>query len=600
MTALPTSYAPISIDYTSRDYYAIREQLIARVQDRLPNWTGNNEADFGLALVEAFSYLGDLISYYIDRNANEAFLSTATQRDSIINLAETYGYTPAGYRSATVPVQFVNTETASTVSVASASGNGTTITYVATNDFSVGALVTVTGFTTTALNVSGATITAASPTSFAVANSFSGASGGSESGSATMSPVAITLLAGTVVSGEVTVGDTVQTVYFTILTDAVADPAVANGLVEVTAVHGQSVTLVSSNANTYGELIGYGDANSLPNQTYQLNESPSADNTVNTPVTVYVQDGDSYSTWTQVQHLVDYGPTDQVFSLFSDANNNVFVQFGNGISGLIPVPFSEIRVVYTVGGGTIGNILPQTLNTIEYSPGYTTNQLSYVKNVITIQQPDLGTGGTDPESVALIKAIAPVYLRANTRAVTLADFNSLALGVTGVGKANAVASTWTSVTLYIAPSRDINTTDLQPGLNADGSPANEYTTLSATVQSALTPNLLIGSSLTIQPPTYIDVILALQYTANPQYTHSQVEAAIKSMLVSTYGYFNNNFADTIHKEDIEGACNALPQVRVATVTVLHAAGGSGLVTPLVGTAGQIFRFQEGNISLGSS
>ena len=598
MTTLPTSYSPISIDYTSRDYYAIRDQLIARVQDRLPNWTGNNEADFGVALIEAFAYLGDLISYYIDRNANESFLSTATQRDSIINLAETYGYTPSGYRSANATVEFINTETTSTASVTAAIGNGSTFTYTATNSFVVGAKVTVTGFTTTAFNVSAVTITAATPTSFSVAGSYSGSSGGSESGTATMTPVAITIPTGTVVSGDVTVGDTVQTVYFTTLQDGVADPTVANGFVSVPAVEGRSVTLVSPTANTYGELVGYADVNSAPNQTYQLTETPAADNTTNTPIVVYVQDGDSYSKWTQVAHLIDYGPYDQVFGLFSDASNNLYIQFGNGVSGLIPVPYSEIRVSYTVGGGVIGNILPFTLTNLEYIPGYTSNQLSYAKNIITIQQPEIGSGGTDPESLELIKALAPVYLRANTRAVTLSDFNSLALGVTGVGKANAIADTSTSVNLYIAPYRDINTTDLQPGLNPDGSPSAEYTSLSATVLSTLTPNLLIGTSLTIQPPTYSDVIVAIQYMANAQYTNSEAEAAVKSMLVNTYGYFNNSFADTIHKQDIELACNSLPQIRVSSVTVLHRQGDSGVAT-LVGDPGEIFRFQEGNISLGA-
>ena len=89
MSTAQVSNIPISVDYTGRDYYSIREQLIARIQERIPEWTASDPADFGVALVEAFAYMGDLISYYIDRTANEFSLATATQRNSLLNIAQT-------------------------------------------------------------------------------------------------------------------------------------------------------------------------------------------------------------------------------------------------------------------------------------------------------------------------------------------------------------------------------------------------------------------------------------------------------------------------------------------------------------------------------
>ena len=89
MTSAASSI-PISVDYTSKDFYSIREDLIARVKARIPDWTGEDAADFGVALIEAFAYLGDLMAYYIDRTANEAFIGTATQRRSVLNLAQTF------------------------------------------------------------------------------------------------------------------------------------------------------------------------------------------------------------------------------------------------------------------------------------------------------------------------------------------------------------------------------------------------------------------------------------------------------------------------------------------------------------------------------
>jgi hypothetical protein len=108
------SNIPAAIDYTSRDYYALRNELIARVKARINTpdsgkiWTGEDPADFGVALIEAFAYMGDILNYYIDRAVNESFLPTATQRQNIINLANIYGYNVAGYRASTVPVKFFN------------------------------------------------------------------------------------------------------------------------------------------------------------------------------------------------------------------------------------------------------------------------------------------------------------------------------------------------------------------------------------------------------------------------------------------------------------------------------------------------------------
>lgn len=118
----PASSIPVSVDYTSRDYYALREALIARVKARVeaanPNrqWDGTDPSDFGVALVEAFSYMGDVLGYYIDRVANESYLLTATQRQNVINIARSYGYTPSGYQAAITTLSFTNL-TASSVTV---------------------------------------------------------------------------------------------------------------------------------------------------------------------------------------------------------------------------------------------------------------------------------------------------------------------------------------------------------------------------------------------------------------------------------------------------------------------------------------------------
>lgn len=515
MTTAPVSNIPISVDYTGRDYYSLREQLITRVQDRIPDWTATDPADFGVALVEAFAYMGDLIAYYIDRTANEAFIETATQRDTLLNIAQTYGYIPAGYRQSYVDVTFFNS-----------------------------------------------------------------------------SENTVTLPAGTVVSAQVTIGDVTDTVYFTTMADAVI-PAIVDespGTYTVGATEGRSVTLVSSNTTAYGELIG--TSTGTPNMSFELGETPVVDGSVE----LYIQDGDVYSKWSQVQHIMDYNPTDTVYTVTSDEDNVVSINFGDGVSGVIPTIYSEIRAKYIVGGGMIGNIGAATVDTLEYVVGLSESQITALQNSITITNELAAIGGSDPETNDQIRVAAPASLRALNRAVSIQDFKDLALSVTGVGKAGATAAVWTSVTLYIAPSRTAEDSDQSPGLDEVGDPTVEWTNLQTNVEDFLQDKTLIGTTVTVQPPTYVDCVLEIQYTKLAQYTTAEVELNIKQMIVSAYGYVNLNFEQTIYPQDIEYSLQQTLGIKTAKLLALHRVGDTGLNT-LTGAPEEIFRFLETNLSL---
>lgn len=90
----------MAFDYSSRDYETIRADLLARAARVFPEWTDRDPSDFGMLLVDLWAYMGDVMHYYIDRAAGEAFLSTATQRESVLALANLLDYVPRGRYSA--------------------------------------------------------------------------------------------------------------------------------------------------------------------------------------------------------------------------------------------------------------------------------------------------------------------------------------------------------------------------------------------------------------------------------------------------------------------------------------------------------------------
>lgn len=103
---LPT-YVP-QVDYTSRDYTSIVQDMVTLIPTYAPNWTNRDPSDFGIALIQIFGWLGDQLNYYIDRSANEAFITTASQRDSVLKIASLLGYVPTNATASTVTLTFQN------------------------------------------------------------------------------------------------------------------------------------------------------------------------------------------------------------------------------------------------------------------------------------------------------------------------------------------------------------------------------------------------------------------------------------------------------------------------------------------------------------
>ena len=512
---MATNEIPVSIDYTSRDYYALKEELIARVQARIPEWTASEASDFGLALVEAFAYMGDIANYYIDRVANESFITTATQRDSILAIAETYGYAPSGYANALVTVKFYNESTA-----------------------------------------------------------------------------VVVIPAETRVSGEVVFADTVETVIFTTMSDCSIAAAVdgARGESTVVAYHGELNTVEAN--SIYGAQLGSSDGE--PNQKFEIQDSP----VVTDSIEVYVQGGTAWKKWTRVPHLLDYGQNDAVYTTRLDQDNNTYILFGDGISGAIPTYQSVIRVKYVVGGGTVGNIATGIIDTIIKVPGLSQQQTNALSGYIDVTNTTNGLGGSEPESNDSIRQNAPLYLRAQNRAITLDDFENLALSVDNCGKANAIANSPTSVTLYIAPYRGFEEFEPTPGVvESTGAATVEWDALKSSVNDYLKDKMLIGTTLTITKPVYVPVTANIQYTLNGEFTQAETEKAIKTKMVENFSYNYIDFGAELTVQDVEYVLQRVSGVKTGKCRFLYKTGGTPSLSGITALANEILTFAEPNIIL---
>jgi hypothetical protein len=961
MTA-PATSTPISVDYTNRDYYAIRDALIERVKDRTGDaWKGTDPNDFGLAIIEAFAYMGDMLGYYIDRVANESYLLTATQRDSLLNLASMYGYTPSNYVSASVPLTMTNnagyrgslggailetgtidsvtkagyakiivpndhpfevndkvivgeipssldttlggepitfytsvyngtynvkyvgydtygsnviwyrpasaigsivsgsglftvtmpagsvstsfvefspavgqkvvisgststgdgyngiwsvdtvtdststtpasftvntTAAAAEINFANDSGTDFTYSYDYAKDIVVGQKVGISGVrsasnnsggvpTLTHFNFASATVTAAKsknatinvvsgsgsavtfnsskafevndivsiygisstpnnndaspgveynvanvvisavtvveagitvvtpdtlginqvkftsashlfevgdyvtisgvvptvynmeevriistttntftvnaswteafesgPSSAAKATMYRFTAPGTSSESATSSGVAVCkqftvaqgantnpgafVAGGTPLVSPLTGGTATVTsaeIYYADLpvvvlngtagyvlnegsttvpegSQVVADIQAESGTQRVVfstqsdlvlayrstdtvyAFHGEDISFRAENAavglsDIAGKLLGL--SNGTANQEFPLDE----DNVPVGSIQIFVKESGTWNEWTQVEHLQDYGPTDNVFQVSVSGTGVVNVNFGEGVSGRIPPQDSEIKTVYIAGGGTIGNVGVGTLTKWDYIP----LDEEEIRANVTVTNYLPATGGSDPETDNSIRYNAPRALRTLNRAVTLEDFSNLSLTVGGVGKANAVADSRSSVTVYIAPTDDGREVPGFVGaLDNPGEQTAGMNSLIDAVELYLSDKVQIGTTVTVLAPVYTAVSLGILYSVLPNYQSAVVETNIKKYLVESFSYENMGFAEVLTPEEVEFKLRQVPGVSNIRLDAMHRAGGSGR-NSIVADADEILVFTATNFTL---
>jgi hypothetical protein len=85
------------IDYTSRDFESLKRDLIEYTKIYYPDTIKDfNDASFASLMFDTVAYVGDILSFYLDYNVNETFMSTATEYENILRHARTLGYKSEG------------------------------------------------------------------------------------------------------------------------------------------------------------------------------------------------------------------------------------------------------------------------------------------------------------------------------------------------------------------------------------------------------------------------------------------------------------------------------------------------------------------------
>ena len=83
------------VRYLNRDFADFKDSLIAFAKTYFQNtYNDFDPADPAMMFIEMASYVGDVLSYYLDKQIKEMLLLHAEERSNVTLLAQALGYKP--------------------------------------------------------------------------------------------------------------------------------------------------------------------------------------------------------------------------------------------------------------------------------------------------------------------------------------------------------------------------------------------------------------------------------------------------------------------------------------------------------------------------
>lgn len=457
------------VDYMARDYTSLLQAMRAQIPSKLPQWTDfSNEADFGNVLLELFAHIGDILSYYQDRVANESFLGTAQTRRSIIEHLRLIGYTLA-----------------------------TAVPAAASLDVTVPAAVND-------------VVTIQRGDAFATSSQKSKPS----------------------LRFEYT-RESPLTIDFSAIT-------AVNGKKKFSGLPVEEGRLITS------EVLGTSDGS--PNQRFVLAHKGlilrpvAAAQQPNRDVILLTQLGANIVPWALKETLA-FSAGQNDFAIEVDQNDTATVIFGDGNFGAIPASGAQIQATYRVGGGSAGNTPANTIQNIVGAP-----KLAQLGAQVT--NPDPSTGGDDREDIQHAVQHAPAVFRSLKRAVTEEDYRALALSFKGVGKVQAHATSWNTVTLSVAPEGGGKVSDV----------------LEADLKAFFEDKRMLSQIIEIVDVTYVPIYVTAEIGVQSYYLPSDVQANVQEAAAALLAFNDVDFGMPFYLSQFYEVADTVPGVKFVNIT----------------------------------
>lgn len=264
--------------------------------------------------------------------------------------------------------------------------------------------------------------------------------------------------------------------------------------------------------------------------------------------------------WTAVDELLRSGESDAHVVVEVDEDGATTLRFGDGVLGRRPSAGSSVNVRYRVGNGVAGNVGPETIVNVAATAK------TPLPAGVRVRNPIAATGGTAPESVEDVRALAPSAFRTQiARAITPEDYAHIAERDERVQRA-AAEFRWTGSRILVRVALDpLHTDDLDPDI-------------SAAVAARLEPVRRIGHDIEVVGASYVPLYVALTVSVASGYQRGHIRAALEAELGSAttldgrLGFFHPDaltFGDPVSQSGIVARALAVTGVRNVAVIRLE-------------------------------
>jgi len=159
------------------------------------------------------------------------------------------------------------------------------------------------------------------------------------------------------------------------------------------------------------------------------------------------------------------------------------------------------------------------------------------------------SGGAERESIEHAVFHAPNVFRSLKRAVTVEDYESLALNFKGVGKVRAEALNWNIVSLFVAPEGGGQASDL----------------LKANLISYFENLRPVSTIISIENVDYVKIYVTAEIGIERYYSVEDVKAKTKKAVADLLAFDKVDFADTLYLSKFYEEIEKIPGLEYVTI-----------------------------------
>lgn len=607
------------IDYLAKDWASFRRVMLDRMSVTAPDWTEKMPADTMVTVVEALAYAADRLSYMQDAAATEAYLDTARLRASLRRHARLLDYRVHEGCNARTWVSFdvgaataADGATLASGTMLAALGNAPAIlspsdapetlrgaravfetlhavtlsaarSTINLHDWSgaierlpkgavAATLVRTPGL---ALNPGEVLIleetaspetgnTADADPAHRAAVRLTQVSAGADPidgteiltvawGAADALPFDLCLKAEALIGGVPSVIDAAQALGNVVLADHGQSLLGAPGLTPAAPTAEQAYRPQLERRDiAYAEVYDDSAARALP-ASGLLNQSPPA-------ALPLILLSDGTDTWRPQTDLLGADRFAREFVVEPAVDRPPSLRFGDNVQGKSPPISAAFTTRFRVGGGTAGNLGPDSLGTV----------ITSFSGISRVRNPLPAIGGQARETAAEVRRYAPQAFRIQNRAVTAADWRAAAESFVEVQRARSEFR-WTGswYTVFVTVDR------------LDGHPVRGDADFARRLMDHLEYYRLAGYDLELRDPVFTPLDIAVLVCLKPGYVAGDIRAQLIEVfsagvrLDGGLGFFHPDtisFGDPIYLSVLYESAMAIDGIASVRATQFHPRG----------------------------